>query len=159
MIKLYRLTAELREYWETWQHDDGSQIVHWGELGTKGMTRFVKDSLFSKAEKKVKKEIASLEKQGFRKLEPEWLVMIEYGINGLDGEKALEKRYLIQDRMNQVLGRTGLGHCDGGSIDSETMEICNLVIDPHLAQTVIAEDLAATEFKDYLYIYYQKVQQ
>ncbi|WP_419175097.1 hypothetical protein [Desulfosediminicola sp.] len=156
MIKLYRLTEELREYWETWQHDDGSQIVHWGELGTKGMTRFVKDSFFSKAEKKVKKEIESLQRQGFRELEPEWLVMIEYGLNGLDGEKALEKRYLIQDRMNQVLGWTALGHCDGGSIDTNSIEITNLVIDAELAKTVIAAELADTDFKDYLKIYHTK---
>ena len=75
-----------------------------------------------------------------------------------DGEKALEKRYLIQDRMNQVLGRTALGHCDGGSIDTNSIEITNLVIDAKLAKTVIAAELADTDFKDYLKIYHTKTE-
>ena len=65
----------------------------------------------------------------------------------------VEKRYLLQDRMNETLGWTGLGHCDGGSIGSGTMEVCCYVVDFENAKNVIENDLMGTEFEDYLRIY------
>ena len=32
MLKLYRLTPGKKEYWETWDNDNGSHTVHWGLL-------------------------------------------------------------------------------------------------------------------------------
>ena len=65
----------------------------------------------------------------------------------------VEKRYLLQDRMNETLGWTGLGHCDGGSIGSGTMEVCCYVVDFEIAKNVIENDLKGTEFEDYMRIY------
>lgn len=44
MLKLYRFSDEKKEYWETWDNDNGSDTVHWGELGTRGESRTVKSS-------------------------------------------------------------------------------------------------------------------
>lgn len=55
--------------------------------------------------------------------------------------------------MNETLGWTGLGSCDGGSMGSGTMEVCNLVVDFERAQKVIRADLAETEFANYSRIY------
>jgi hypothetical protein len=55
--------------------------------------------------------------------------------------------------MNEVLGWTGLGHCDGGSIGSGTMEVCCMVVDVDIATRVIESDLKNTEFEDYSRIY------
>ncbi|WP_244951636.1 hypothetical protein [Pseudoalteromonas luteoviolacea] len=55
--------------------------------------------------------------------------------------------------MNETLGWTGLGHCDGGSIGSGTMEVCNYVVDFKVAKTVIENDLKGTEFENYTRIY------
>lgn len=54
--------------------------------------------------------------------------------------------------MNETLGWTGLGHCDGGSIGSGTMEICCLVADFEIAKRVIGADLAGTKFADFTQI-------
>ena len=59
----------------------------------------------------------------------------------------------LQDRMDEKLGWTGLGMCDGGSIGSGTMEVCNFVVDFALAKSVIEQDLAGTEFANYTRIY------
>jgi hypothetical protein len=55
--------------------------------------------------------------------------------------------------MSETLGWTGLGHCDGGSIGSGTMEVCCFVVDFELAKQVVEKDLADTEFADYTRIY------
>ncbi|WP_201778926.1 hypothetical protein [Rhodopirellula islandica] len=54
--------------------------------------------------------------------------------------------------MNETLGWTGLGHCDGGSIGSGTMETCCIVVDFEIAKRVIAADLAGTKFADFTQI-------
>lgn len=41
----------------------------------------------------------------------------------------LKKRTRLEDHLNELLGWTGLGHCDGGSIGSGTLEACCLVVD------------------------------
>ena len=51
--------------------------------------------------------------------------------------------------MDETLGWTGLGHCDGGSIGSDTMEVCCLVVDFDTAAKAIEADLRGTEFADY----------
>ena len=55
--------------------------------------------------------------------------------------------------MNETLGWTGLGHCDGGSIGSGTMEACCFVVDFDIAKRVIEKDLAGSEFADFSRIF------
>lgn len=52
-----------------------------------------------------------------------------------------------------MLGWTGLGHCDGGSIGSGTMEVCCFVVDFEIGRKVIAADLKGTKFDDYTRIF------
>ncbi len=81
------------------------------------------------------------------------VLMIEYQVDGMGSEDDLAKRHQLEDRMNETLGWTGLGACDGGSIGSGTMEICNVVVDFDAAKKVIEEDLVGTEFANYTRIY------
>jgi hypothetical protein len=41
---------------------------------------------------------------------------IEYIIDGFGTEQDLDKRHKLEERMDEVLGWTGPGHTDGGSI-------------------------------------------
>jgi hypothetical protein len=41
----------------------------------------------------------------------------------------LDKRVAVEELMNEGLGWTGLGHCDGGDIGSGTMKIFCYVAD------------------------------
>jgi hypothetical protein len=68
VFKLYKLTEDKKEYWETWSRDDGTHIVHWGELGTKGESKIVKKSFLSKPEKIIQKEINEITSEGFSML-------------------------------------------------------------------------------------------
>lgn len=41
MLKLYRTTDGVTEYWEAWEDTRTKVIVHWGKLGEKGESRKV----------------------------------------------------------------------------------------------------------------------
>jgi predicted DNA-binding WGR domain protein len=155
MLKLYKFSDAGKEYWETWADDSGSHTVHWGQLGTRGESKIVKSSLFKKAEKIIQKEIDSLMVQGYRPIEEEdhTTLLIEYAVEGMGAENDVEKRHRLEAHMNETLGWTGLGKCDGGSIGSGTMEVCNYVVDFEVAKSVIEVALAATEFSNYTRIF------
>lgn len=155
MLKLYKITETEKLYWETWDNDDGTHTVHWGKLGSNGNTKTVKSSLFQKATKTIQKEIDVVVSDGYAPIDIDdhYTLLVEYAVEGMGTEHDIDKRYRLQDRMDQTLGWTGLGACDGGSIGSGSMEVCNYVVDFQLAKQVIEDDLQNTEFSNYSRIY------
>ncbi|TQV85812.1 hypothetical protein [Aliikangiella coralliicola] len=153
MLKLYRITDDKKEYWETWSNGDGSHTVHWGELGTEGNSKSVKGSFLRKPEKIIQSEVNDMVAAGFKPAEKEVVLFIEYKVDGLGTLEDLEKRHNLQKRMDQTLGWAGLGHCDGGSTGSDTMEVCCIVIDFEIAKSVIEKDLRETAFENFTRIY------
>ena len=158
MLKLYRRQqGRVTEYHEAWVHSDGV-IEHWGTLGEEGHTREHNLDTNISEEENIVQILAPVMSNGFEPidLDDHAILLIEYEIEGMFGKddmSDLEKRYDLQERMDQTLGWTGLGHCDGGSIGSGTMEVCCFVVDFEIAKRVIEKDLAGTEFADYSRIY------
>lgn len=156
MIKLYRRKPSGQlEYWETWDKGDGTFIVHSGIVGNRGSSEEVSSTFFSSAAKKIEKGIAARKSEGFDEIDSdnEFTLLVEYPIDGFGTEQDLEKRYRLEERLNEALGWTGLGKCDGGSTGSGTMEVCAFVVDFEIAKSIIEKDLADTEFADYSRIY------
>jgi len=158
MLKLYRFTDTKKEYWETWKEGKGEHIVHWGELGTRGESRTVetKGTLKAKDVVEAEAEAQAMQAQGFAEidLDDHVTLLVEYAIEGMGTKADIKKRHDLEDRLNETLGWTGLGHCDGGSIGSGTMEVCCFVVDFETARKVIADDLAGSkEFADYTRIF------
>jgi len=155
MIKLYRFSGSLKEYWEAWKEASGAFTVHWGELGTQGHRKTVKNSFWTRASKSVEAESKGMIAEGFDEIEPDAhrVVIVEYAVEGMGTAVQLDKRHRLEERLNATLGWTGLGAVDGGSIGSGTMEVCAFVVDFDLAKKVIEADLVGTEFADYTRIY------
>ena len=86
-------------------------------------------------------------------LEDHYTLLIEFAVDGMGSPEDIDKRYRLQDRMDETLGWTGLGHCDGGSIGSGTMEVCCYVVDFQIAKEVIEKDLRNTEFANYTRVF------
>ena len=154
MIKLYKDENGIKRYWETWEYD-GVYTVHWGQVGETGETTEIKKSLFNSPKKMISDMINEKKKEGFEEIPIDELkiLLIEYKIEGMGKESDLNKRHSLEERMNGTLGWTGLGHCDGGSIGSGTMEVCCFVVDFEIAKLVIEKDLKGTEFENYTRIY------
>jgi len=152
MLKLYKFAGGSKSYWETWENN-GVHTVHWGTLGTRGDSKELRSTFFKKATDVIQKEIDQRVAEGFEPLEDHATLLIEFAVDGMGSGTDLDKRHRLQERMDETLGWTGLGHCDGGSIGSGTMEVCCLVVDFDIAKSVIEADLRDTEFSDYTRIY------
>ncbi len=153
VLKLYKISDTKKEYQETWDSDDDTHTVHWGELGTKGQSKEIRGRFLKKLEKTVQKEMDEMVAQGFMPTDGEFTLLIKYSSNDIGTKEDVDKRHRLQERMDETLGWTGLGNCDGGSIGSGTMEVCNFVIDFEVAKNVIENDLYGTEFENYMRIY------
>ena len=142
MRKLYKRDGERLLYWETWD-DDGKHIMHWGEAGDEGETQALRSGLFRDAEKSVAEEMARREREGYAEIDEEDLqaVFIQYRAETWGDLEDPEKRQAMQDLMDDALGWTGLGHCDGGSIGNKTINVCCLVVDAKIAAPVIVQAL------------------
>ena len=152
MIKLYKKVKGVLRYHEAWAND-GTITEHWGEVGKRGKLR-QHEMRGRKSEKRALREVlqAAID-DGYEDMDDLKVVLIEYKIRGMGTAKDLDKRHDLQDRMNETLGWTGLGHCDGGSIGSGTMEVCCLVVDVGIALRVIKTDLKGSPFANYSRIF------
>ena len=154
-MKLYKSIDNKLHFWETWDVNDKIGAIHFGTVGKRGQYREIKSGLFSSFRKQIQKEIDKYCKDGYQEvdIDDHFTLLIEFSVDGMGTETDVDKRTRLQDRMDEVLGWTGLGHCDGGSIGSGTMEVCCFVIDFETAKKVIEEDLKGTEFANYTRIF------
>ena len=142
MRKLYKRDGERLLYWETWD-DDGKHIMHWGEAGDEGETQALRSGLFRDADKSVAEEMARREREGYAEIDEDdqQAVFIQYRAETRGDLEDPAKRQAMQDLLDEALGWTGLGHCDGGAIGSETINVCCLVVDAKIAAPVIVQAL------------------
>lgn len=155
MLKLYKKVDDKIHYWETWEKDKKKGVIHWGIVGERGTQRQVFSGIFSGFEKIIQKEINKLLKEGYDEVDSDnhYTLLIEYNVEGMGSEEDMEKRHRLENKMDQTLGWTGLGHSDGGSIGSGTMEVSCFVVDFEIAKNVIIQDLKGTEFENYTRIF------
>lgn len=158
MKKFYYPRGNPQRYWEYWDNEDGSHTVHWGELGTEGESTVIKRRLLTSSRSQVLKLEKEFKSEGYEEIDfdDQHVLLIEYTVDGFGNAGDLNKRHSLESYMNEVLGWTGLGHCDGGSIGSDTMEVCCFVVDYEMARQVVIERLRETEFSDYSRIYQER---
>jgi predicted DNA-binding WGR domain protein len=157
MIKLYLKTKSVMRYHEAWI--SGSKVVeHWGVVGDRGESQEHKKDRKKSDEENILDVLADPLAKGFLPIDDDGfdVLIIEYAIDGMGNKKDLKKRHDLEDRMNETLGWTGLGNCDGGSTGSGTMEVCCFVVDFKTAKRVIAKDLSESKFSDFKRIYAEK---
>ena len=153
MLKLYKTINDVLHYWETWDKDNKTGIIHWGIVGNRGQDEEIKSDMLAPFKKKIQKLVDKKISEGYGAIEDMYTLLIEYDVDGMGKPEDVEKRHRLQSRMNETLGWIGLGHCDGGSIGSGTMEVCCLVVDFDIAKSIIEQDLKGTEFENYTQIF------
>jgi predicted DNA-binding WGR domain protein len=154
VIKLYKRVNGVLHYHEAWAAG-GKIIEHWGVAGERGETATHKVPKKADADAAVAEVLTAAAADGYVPAEDinEATLLIEYRVAGFGTPKDLKKRHALEARMDETLGWTGLGNCDGGSIGSGTMEVCCFVADFDVAKRVIEADLAGTQFADFTRIY------
>jgi hypothetical protein len=141
MLKLYNDSGDAIRYWETWDNGDGLTQSIWGAIGERGESKVLKPSLFSKPQSKIQQEIDRRMSEGYRPIavEDHRRLLIEFAVEGHGDFPEIEKRHRLEERMNETLGWTGLGICDGGSIGSGTMEVFCYVVEFEAAKRSLKE--------------------
>jgi hypothetical protein len=157
VLKLYRRNptdGRITRYHEAWVH--GTKIMeHWGELGTQGESREHRRDARLGEDDNIRRVLQAALDAGYAPVDEDALqvVLVEYPIDGFGNAADLRKRHELEERLNETLGWTGLGHVDGGSTGSGTMEVSCLVVDADVARRVIAADLDDTPFAEYSRIF------
>jgi predicted DNA-binding WGR domain protein len=155
VIKLYKRNRTGGcEYHEAWV-SGGAVVEHWGRLGTRGESKHHHVDASSDETASLESVLAAARARGFEEIDDDdhHVLLVEYVVDGMGSSRDLEKRHALESRLSELLGWTGLGHCDGGSIGSGTMEACCFVVDFALARDLIEKDLRGSEFGDYARIF------
>jgi predicted DNA-binding WGR domain protein len=155
VFKLYSRTDDVLHYREAWEHDL-TVVEHWGVCGDRGdTTSHDCSSSQATAQKLLDLEKAARE-SGYGPISSEdhvWLV-VEFELSRLPfAVDPLRFRHRLEDLLNELTGWLGLGHCDGGSIGSGTLEAACMVVDYGAAARALERELASSDFKDYSRIY------
>lgn len=145
MIKLYRKNNDTIHYFEVWLNEDNiSLTTHKGVLGDVGETEDVfydeEDDLPVKVG--MAKIVSDLKLLGYSDniSHTEIVVQFSYKDNE-DMSMLVDKRQHIEALLNECLGWTGNGHCDGGDIGSGSMNLFCYVINKDIALQTILEML------------------
>lgn len=140
MIKLIKATANNVYYWEIWQ-TNVNLVIHEGTVGNVGHQSQINIEI-SQQPQKMSDLAQQVIVKGYKIVSIDDLtdIVIQYQIDGFGAEHDLNKRIQIQHLMDQCLGWTGNGHCDGGDIGSGTMNIfCYVIAVEKAVATVKAE--------------------
>jgi hypothetical protein len=143
MIKLYKRDGNRIHYWEAWKTDDGV-VLHWGTLGDRGTTRHVDIPHGQSSQQVIERECGEPRSRGFAEidLDDHSQVIVQYKTRDNWGDSDdLAKRHRVEEILNECLGWSGNGHCDGGDIGSGTINSYSFVVDPYIARESIVAAL------------------
>lgn len=154
-IELYNRIDGKLHFWQTWDNEQKTKlIIPYGIVGIKG--KYDEFDVSPQLYEDIGNKIEQLTQEGYRPIDIDdhAILIVEYNVTDDFGtSEDLEKRHKLQDLLGEILGWTGLGNCDGGSVGAGTMEVCCYVVDFDIAKKVIEEELKNTEFEDYTRIY------
>lgn len=153
MLKLYKKIGKETYYWETWDKDKKTAIIHRGVVGSYGENKEINSTIFSYFRKQVQIEIDKVIAEGFNAIDlsDHIILTIEYKTDKkTKSPDAAEKLQKLEQRLNALLGWTGLGHC--GGVENGSSVSC-FVVDDKIAKKVIEENLKDTVWGDYKRIY------
>ncbi|PQO45024.1 hypothetical protein [Blastopirellula marina] len=143
MLKLYKQDVAPTLYWEAWASDDATVVVHHGKLGTRGTNRNKKIPRGVLPDDFIEQLSEPARAEGYREIpfEEQTSLILQFKTQDPWGAgDDLDKRYAVEELLNELLGWTGNGMCDGGDIGSGTMNLFSYVVDPQLAcQAIVAE--------------------
>jgi hypothetical protein len=151
MIKLYKSLPDGKlTYHEAWITDAGI-LEHWGVIGSIGehRTRAVEDRDAEVAD--LERVLAPVRAAGYAEIAAadHRVLVIEYTTEGEDHDSWRAKGEALAEELVQFLGWTGLGDCEGGNLEDDTLEVVCLVVDFAAAAAAIGEEFRDSEYGDY----------
>jgi hypothetical protein len=160
LFKLYKKEQEKTLYWEAWPEGD-EIVVHFGVLGQPGETTNLSLPEFEPPETALHRQATEARAAGFTEIDETELfeLILQYpNANSLSKPEQCgsieEQPGSVEELLNDCLGWTGLGHCDGHDMGYALNFYC-YVVDPRLACQAIVSELTANELLNQAVIAYQ----
>ena len=128
MKKLYKQFGNETRYAEAWVRD-AECVYHWGVIGSEGESKTSSVGELSDAQA-IDDVLKSAVQEGFAEIprKQQFLIVLNYKTDGEWGNaEDLEHRQMIEESLNECLGWTGNGMCDGGAIGSGSMSVFSYV--------------------------------
>jgi hypothetical protein len=147
-FKTYRKGDAGLEYWEAWTSDEGV-VEHRGLCGDAGTCRTLpprRSALETLAASK-----ADAQSHGFKVISDARHQTVTVDLKATDGEAwagLLARRHALEDWLNEELGWTGLGHCDGGDVGDGSATAFCVVVNVKLAISTLKSRLPESPFPD-----------
>jgi predicted DNA-binding WGR domain protein len=97
MLKLYRTTGGVTEYWEAWITAT-DVTIHWGKVGEEGETRELPHEADLHPSEIIKREAKALRAAGFkpRKTKELHSIVIQYKVEGHDTVNSHDRRVQVR---------------------------------------------------------------
>jgi hypothetical protein len=109
MLKLYKRIDNEIHYWETWDEDEKTGVVHWGVVGQRGQDKEIKSGLFTSFRNDIQKEIDKVIADGFQEvdIDEHYTLLIEFKVEGMGTPEDVERESTArQNGQHFRLGRT-----------------------------------------------------
>jgi hypothetical protein len=154
MIKLYKRNPDgTQAYHEAWVTEEGV-LEHWGVLGEVGEHQQHSFATDSDAAGNVASVLGEARQNGFAELPDTALqtLVIEYEETPDDPQQA-ERRQALAGDLDEFLGWTGLGCCEGSDDGAGTFEVFCRVVDFDIASAAIAAEFENTEYGNFRRMY------
>ncbi|MEN9919676.1 MAG: hypothetical protein RL662_2112 [Bacteroidota bacterium] len=153
MIKLYKTIKGVVYYFEAWINDDNSLTIHRGMLGDIGETDEFTDNLPPLVT--LAKLVEDKKEAGYTDDITHAELILQYTYNETDATAALlQKQTKVEALLNNALGWTGNGHCEGTAIQDGKMNVICYVIDKDIALDSILSDFVEDNLLEGLRIGY-----
>ncbi|MED5374747.1 MAG: hypothetical protein VX899_27255 [Myxococcota bacterium] len=145
MLKLYKRDEQGLLYHEAWFHD-GEIHEHRGRVGDIGESR--EHPCSGDPEQAIRELLAPVMEAGFAPWDEDemWTLQLTAKLEGWGSTEDLQLRIDLEAALNERLGWTGLGHCDGGDMGSGEMSVFCFVVDGPLAKALVEQELPGTPF-------------
>ena len=75
MLKLYKQVDNEILYWENWDKDEKTGVVHWGVVGQRGEDKEIKSGFFSNFRKEIQKEVDKKMQDGYDEIDDDALLL------------------------------------------------------------------------------------
>lgn len=133
-------------YWEVWyEESEHLYTVHYGNVGDIGdHFAVVAEQIEGRPDEVLHSWVDDMREKGYEVVKDEDLHSMIVRFAHLC-ESDIEMRYVIEQILDECLGRTGNGHSDGGEDSDGTLAVICRVIDTERAAAVVYETMHNAE--------------
>jgi hypothetical protein len=146
LLKLYKRDKDKISYWEAWD-EEAELTIHFGDVGDVGETTTVSLAEFEPPDSAIEEHAKDARDAGFSEIDHEDLfeLVVQYPLAAAAGPDDIEKAYRVEELLNECLGWTGNGHCEGNDIGPGSLNVYCFVVDPKLALKPVVDELSQAD--------------